>query len=220
MANSVPCPNCGSVCDASQPDVDGTVRCGQCQAVVTLDNAPRGTLQPTLTFGAATGTPPPATKTDAEAIGRFEIRSRLGSGSFGTVYRAFDPLLEREVALKVPHTRVVQADEGKDRLLREAKAAARLHHPNIVPLYEAGADGDQYYIASAYIEGRTLQTAVARARSAALSRRRAPGARRRTRPAQLNPTRTMMPDDAVSHDEADDGGPRMGRWWDGRPRSS
>ncbi len=166
MANSVPCPNCGSVCDASQPDVDGTVRCGQCQAVVTLDNAPRGTLQPTLTFGAATGTPPPATKTDAEAIGRFEIRSRLGSGSFGTVYRAFDPLLEREVALKVPHTRVVQADEGKDRLLREAKAAARLHHPNIVPLYEAGADGDQYYIASAYIEGRTLQTAVAGARRA------------------------------------------------------
>jgi tRNA A-37 threonylcarbamoyl transferase component Bud32 len=89
-------------------------------------------------------------------LGRFRIRGPLGAGAFGTVYRAYDPLLEREAALKLPHLSRLQSDHDKARILREAKAAAQLRHPNIVPVYDAGANGDQFFIASAFIEGETL----------------------------------------------------------------
>ncbi len=94
-------------------------------------------------------------------LGRFEIRGEaLGAGAFGAVYRGYDPVLGREVALKIPHRERLQTDRDKERFLREAKAAAQLRHPNIVPIYEAGVDGDTYYIASAFIEGRTLHDAM------------------------------------------------------------
>ncbi len=94
-------------------------------------------------------------------LGRFEIRGApLGVGAFGTVYRGYDPVLAREVALKVPHAGSLRPDRQKERFLREAKAAAQLRHPNIVPVYEAGVDGNTYYIASALIEGRTLKDAI------------------------------------------------------------
>ena len=94
-------------------------------------------------------------------IGRFEVQKRLGAGAFGQVYRARDPLLDREVALKVPHASAIQSEARRARVLTEAKAAAQLRHPNIVPVYEAGRDGDTYYIASAFIEGQTLEDAIA-----------------------------------------------------------
>src|SRR5580700_159665 len=93
-------------------------------------------------------------------IGRFQIRSRLGAGAFGTVYRAFDPQLEREVALKVPQAAAMEKRKSVERFLREAKAAAQLRHPHIVPIFDAGRDGPHYYIASAFIEGRTLSRAI------------------------------------------------------------
>ncbi len=72
-----------------------------------------------------------------EQVGRFRVVSILGRGTFGTVYRAYDPLLDREVALKVPRF-TADDREMTERFQREAKAAARLHHPNIVTLYEHG----------------------------------------------------------------------------------
>jgi WD40 repeat protein len=93
-------------------------------------------------------------------IGRFEIRARLGAGAFGTVFRAYDPQLDREVALKVPQAGAMESHKAVERFLREAKAAAGLRHPHIVPVYDAGRDGDRYYIASAFIKGRTLSRAV------------------------------------------------------------
>ena len=95
-----------------------------------------------------------------EKIGRFEVQKRLGAGAFGQVYRARDPLLDREVALKVPHASTLQSETRRARVLTEAKAAAQLRHPNIVPVYEAGRDGETYYIASAFIEGQTLEDAI------------------------------------------------------------
>ncbi|HEV3236898.1 MAG TPA: serine/threonine-protein kinase, partial [Gemmataceae bacterium] len=89
-------------------------------------------------------------------IGRFQIRALRGAGAFGTVYRAYDPQLDREVALKVPLAGVLDSPLRIERFLREARAAAQLRHPHIVPVHEAGHDGDQYYIASAFIEGQTL----------------------------------------------------------------
>jgi tRNA A-37 threonylcarbamoyl transferase component Bud32 len=96
-----------------------------------------------------------------EKLGRFEVQQRLGAGAFGAVYRAYDPMLDREVAVKVPHASTLQSATRRARVLTEAKAAAQLRHPNIVPVYEAGKDGDTYYIASAFIDGRTLEDAMA-----------------------------------------------------------
>lgn len=88
-------------------------------------------------------------------IGRFEITSVLGSGSFGTVYRAHDPLLDREVALKIPRF-TSEEDSGLERFHREAKAAARLHHPNIVTLYENGQTETGPYLVSEFVDGIPL----------------------------------------------------------------
>jgi tetratricopeptide (TPR) repeat protein/tRNA A-37 threonylcarbamoyl transferase component Bud32 len=89
-------------------------------------------------------------------IGRFEVRSRLGEGAFGIVYRARDPQLDREVALKVAKPHTLNTPLRVKRFLREARAAANLRHSNIVPVFDSGQDGDQYYIASAFIAGQTL----------------------------------------------------------------
>src|SRR5262249_30012001 len=93
-------------------------------------------------------------------IGRFAIRQRLGEGAFGVVYRAHDPQLDREVALKVAKPHMLNTETRVKRFLREAKAAANLRHPNIVPVHDSGRDGDQYYIASAFIPGQSLAAAV------------------------------------------------------------
>lgn len=99
---------------------------------------------------------PPLPKT-LEKLGRFEIRQRLGAGGYGVVYRAHDPLLDREVALKVPHPGTLQSEAGRLRFLREAKAAAQLRHPNIIPVHDAGVDDGKVFIASTFIEGTTME---------------------------------------------------------------
>jgi hypothetical protein len=88
-------------------------------------------------------------------IGRFELRAVLGQGTFGRVYRAYDSQLERQVALKVPK---FGSDEPYmvERFLEEARAAARLRHPNIVAVFESGQAGDDYYIAAEFVEGKPL----------------------------------------------------------------
>jgi len=73
-------------------------------------------------------------------------------------------VLDREVALKVPRAAVLESPEARARFLREPKAAAQLRHPHIVPVYDAGSDGEHYYIASAFIEGRTLEELIVESR--------------------------------------------------------
>jgi tRNA A-37 threonylcarbamoyl transferase component Bud32 len=92
-------------------------------------------------------------------IGRFEVYEVLGRGAFGVVSRAYDPLLDREVALKVP---LFSSKEGKraQRFLNEAKAAARLRHPNIVAVYEGGEADGRLYLAAEYIKGQTLAEVI------------------------------------------------------------
>lgn len=92
-------------------------------------------------------------------FGRFKVLSILGQGAFGVVYHAYDPLLDREVALKVP--RFSQDDTAMmERFHREAKAAARLHHPNIVALYEHGQTDEGPYLVYEYVKGETLFKAI------------------------------------------------------------
>jgi WD40 repeat protein len=89
-------------------------------------------------------------------LGRFELRRHLGQGAFGVVWLAFDPDLRREVALKVPHAGSLADANLRQRFIREARAAAGLDHPGIVPTYEAGEAGPICYLASAYCPGPTL----------------------------------------------------------------
>jgi serine/threonine protein kinase len=89
-------------------------------------------------------------------LGRFEIRRELGRGGFAFVYLAYDPQLQREVALKVPRPELIVTGELRARFLREARAAAILDHPNLVPVHEAGEVGPVCYLVSSYYPGQTL----------------------------------------------------------------
>jgi WD40 repeat protein/predicted Ser/Thr protein kinase len=89
-------------------------------------------------------------------IGRFEVLERLGQGAFGQVFRARDPQLDREVAIKTPLTGSLESPEDLERFLREAQAAATLHHPNICPVYEVGQMGKLPFIVMAFLRGQSL----------------------------------------------------------------
>jgi WD40 repeat protein len=116
------------------------------------------------------GCPPPA---DPGAhLGHFRLLHVLGAGGHGVVYLAEDLRLGRRVALKVPRVEALGSAVLRRRFLREARAAAALDHPNLVPVYESGEIGAYCYIASAYCEGPTL-AAWLRARAAPVQARAA-----------------------------------------------
>jgi serine/threonine protein kinase len=94
-------------------------------------------------------------------FGRYELLGTLGHGSFATVYRARDPLLEREVALKVLLPHLCTEPEDRQRFLAEARALAGLHHPNIVTVFEAGEEAGTPYFAMELVEGKTLAELIA-----------------------------------------------------------
>ena len=79
-------------------------------------------------------------------LGRYEISEQLGAGSMGVVYRARDAMLDRDVAVKTIRTGAEVEPEIRERFYREARACARLEHPNIVTIYELGEiDGTAYF---------------------------------------------------------------------------
>lgn len=96
-------------------------------------------------------------------LDRFELRSELGVGSFGYVFRAWDPRLEREVALKVQRAGNLATEEDIQRFLREARSVAQLKHPSIVSLYETGQTEDNvWYLVCEHIDGETLEERLKR----------------------------------------------------------
>ena len=91
-------------------------------------------------------------------LGRFTILRALGSGGMGLVLSAYDDDLDRKVAIKVLHRRgALDSTEGRATILREAHAMARLSHPNVVPIYEAGELGGQIYLVMEFVRGGTLR---------------------------------------------------------------
>jgi tetratricopeptide (TPR) repeat protein len=104
-------------------------------------------------------------------VGRYVILNLVGRGGMGEVYAAYDPQLDRKVALKLLHetaSRGAAARTARERLLREAKAIARLSHPNVVVVHDAGAiddlvHGDRVFLAMEFIEGETLAAWIAAA---------------------------------------------------------
>ena len=97
---------------------------------------------------------------DPERLGKYEIRGALGKGAMGIVYRGFDPHIERDVAIKTIRKDLVEPELAAQYMARfrnEAKAAGRLHHPNIVGVYEYGEDDAVAFIAMEYVEGTGLR---------------------------------------------------------------
>jgi serine/threonine protein kinase len=93
-------------------------------------------------------------------LGRYQIENELGKGAMGAVYLGKDPKIGHTVAIKTISLRRVDADqlqEVKDRFFREAEAAGRLHHPNIVAIFDAGEEQDLAYIAMEFLKGNDLR---------------------------------------------------------------
>jgi WD40 repeat protein/serine/threonine protein kinase len=124
------------------------------QDLDTLLNEPP--VSATVDYVAGKGAPVPGPL--PEQIGRYRILKWLGSGGMGTVYRAHDPHLDREVALKVPRLDPLWDDRALavQRFLREARAAAGVRHPHVCPIYDAGEQAGVPYVVMAFIQGPNL----------------------------------------------------------------
>ena len=97
-------------------------------------------------------------------LGKYEIRRELGRGAMGVVYEAYDPLIKRRVALKTIRPDQLEGERSGDviaRFRREAQAAGRLGHPNIVAIYDFAEDGGTWYIAMEFVDGRELKECFA-----------------------------------------------------------
>src|ERR1700682_4890340 len=98
-------------------------------------------------------------------LGRYEILEQMGTGSMGNVYRARDTALDREVAVKTIRTGVDVAPEVRQRFSREARACARLQHPNIITVFDLGEVDNTGYIAMEVLEGADFRRIIEERRS-------------------------------------------------------
>ena len=101
----------------------------------------------------------PAALARGSSIGRYIVLAMVGRGGMGEVYAAYDPELDRKVAVKLLRVKPgngVSLAEGRQRTLREAQAIARLSHPNVVVVYDVGTFEDKVFIAMEYVEGNTV----------------------------------------------------------------
>src|SRR3954453_12905629 len=91
---------------------------------------------------------------------RYENLVQIGTGAMGTVYRARDKVLDRDVALKIMRTGAGVEPDMRERFYREARACARLKHPNIVQVYDLGEDGEVAFMAMEYLHGADLRKVI------------------------------------------------------------
>ncbi|HNN93855.1 MAG TPA: serine/threonine-protein kinase [Pseudomonadota bacterium] len=134
-------------------------------APVRLQNASSVAVAPTLLdsggAGLGEGNAPPPDDPLPARIGRYAVLRRLGRGAMGVVYSAYDPELDRKVAIKVMRDAMRGRDQGRKRVLQEAQTLARLSHPNVVQIYEVGEDdsaaGRPVFIAMEYVAGLSLR---------------------------------------------------------------
>lgn len=98
-------------------------------------------------------------------LGRFELQAELGDGSFGYVFRAHDPELDRTVAVKIQRAGSFADEEDIKRFFREAQSAAQLQHPGVVSLYECGqTEDDVCFLVTEFVDGETLETRMTESR--------------------------------------------------------
>ena len=103
-----------------------------------------------------------STLVGTQLSGRYRLDAQIGAGGMSTVYRAFDPTLERRVAIKLMHREIAADSDQLERFRREARAVAQLSHPHIVGVIDAGEDDGRPYIVFEYVEGETLKDRIRR----------------------------------------------------------
>ncbi|HVM21399.1 MAG TPA: protein kinase, partial [Egibacteraceae bacterium] len=100
-------------------------------------------------------------RVDAVVLGgRYELSERIASGGMASVWRAHDEVLARTVAVKLLHDHLAADEDFRERFRREAIAAAKLTHPNVVSLYDTGSDGDRVYLVMEFVDGATLREVI------------------------------------------------------------
>ncbi len=156
MPLTVQCPSCQRVCALDQEVHGGWVRCPHCGHAFTFEIAADGTVA----SPAASGPLPSRPSGEAGKVGRYVLRTLLGGGSMGDVWLAYDPDLERDVAVKTLRREHARNADHRERFLREARGAAKLHHTNAVTIYEVGSEGDTAFIAMEFVDGDSLEHAV------------------------------------------------------------
>ena len=141
------CPYCGGLVDSHSSQVQSPGEQGEASTVTSPP--------PVTDIGQSIDWVKTWERGSLGSLGRFQLRERLGDGGFGQVFRAYDPRLDRDVAIKVlkqtnPSERVME------RFFREARAVARLDHPNIVAVHDAGFDNGRCWVAYQLVGGRPL----------------------------------------------------------------
>jgi len=101
-------------------------------------------------------------------VGKYAIIGKIGAGAMGEVFRAHDPVLGRDVAIKVVLGRLSEDERARERFLREARAAAQLNHPNIITVYDFGEERGMAYMAMELLEGKDLRELLAQRKLATL----------------------------------------------------
>jgi tetratricopeptide (TPR) repeat protein/tRNA A-37 threonylcarbamoyl transferase component Bud32 len=149
-ATLVTCPHCRVPFEWDRGAGSGVVACPACGSRFAVD----------LT-GAESRV---SARKPAAAVGRYQIRDLLGVGAFGSVWRAWDPELAREVAIKFARRGELSTPTERERFLREARAVANLRHPQIVPVYDVGRDGDSVYLVSELVHGTSLAQLLSQGR--------------------------------------------------------
>ena len=153
-----PSPECRAACTASESVSGRQVKCPKCGgsyvATPTLDGRQGDTNK-----GGPLPNEDPFPALPAE-FGRYRVLRLLGRGGMGAVYLARDTGLDREVALKLPFFGSGESSKRAERFVREARASAALHHPNICTVFDAGRIGGRAFLTMAFLEGTTLDAEI------------------------------------------------------------
>src|SRR5206468_4268884 len=105
---------------------------------------------------------PPESRMIQKKLGPYTITEEIGAGGMATVYRAFQPSMDRHVAIKVIRISILQDPTLRERFQREARLIARLEHPHLLPVYDFDGDHEPPYIVMRYLEGGTLKQVLAK----------------------------------------------------------
>ena len=144
----------GGLAAANRSVVEGHVAsCSACAELVTWAAADQANSSRSV---GHEGRPFVGQLAPGSRVDRYQILGAVGRGGMGEVYAAYHPDLDRKIALKVVHEAGAESAERRARLLREARAIARLSHPNVVVVHDAGTVDGRVYIAMEFVEGETV----------------------------------------------------------------
>lgn len=147
----------GAGTDASRAAVESHIdACTRCAETLALFGGAYATSAQRA--GASPPEPEPEAPAAEAFAGRYKIRECVGAGAGGTVYAAWDPELDRIVALKVLRGQATGGSSGAHRIAREARVMAKVVHPNVVAVHDVGSTGEHVFIAAEFVEGGTLES--------------------------------------------------------------